>query len=213
MSSWSDSLLRSAQFWMFYLSIGVPLLGVLAGGFCAIVKDRAEHEIIRRQEIAGASKEGLEAERRQAIEGDLRAQLEQANQRARELAERPATEGQTPPRSITAAQRAKFIDLLEFSPKGPVRVNVMSGVDAETTAYARQIHEMVASAGYEAGDAIGVKAGGQIPEGVFMVVGHTKHPFAGAMQQAFSMIGINATGLIDDSIPGDEVRVEVGQKP
>jgi hypothetical protein len=207
MTSWSDGLLRSVQFWTLYLGIGLPLLGVLAGSFCVIVKSRADQEINRRETIASARVDLLAQQLQKKTEDDLRAQLDQANQRAKELESRQGS------RVITPEQRAKFIELVEFSPRGRVSVTIKRGVDPATVAYAKQIREMVGAAGYDVGADVNIASGGQIPTGVFMVVGNEKHPFAGAIQHALGDIGISATGLVDDSIAEDEVRIEVGVKP
>jgi hypothetical protein len=207
MSSWSDGFLRGAQFWLLYLGIGLPLLGALAGGFCVLLKDRAGAELGRRELAGRVQIEQRAAEVRRRADGDLRAQLDQAAQRVRAL------ERQANTRVITPEHRAMFIEALEFSPRGKVSVNVTAGVDSEAVAYAEQIREMIAAAGYDTGAVVHVEATKQIPAGVFMVVHDAKHPFAGALQQALGKIGLNATGLVDESVPGEEVRVEVGVKP
>ena len=207
MSAWSDGFLRGAQVWLFYLGIGLPLLGALAGGFCVLLKERAGAELGRRDSIARVQTEQRAAEVRRQADDELRGRIDQAAQRARAL------EQQLHTRVITPAQRAKFIDALEFSPKGKVSVNVTAGVDAGTIAYAEQIREMIAAAGFDAGAVVNVGTTKQIPAGLFMIVSDLKHPFAGALQQAFSQIEVHATGLVDEAVPGEEVRVEVGIKP
>ena len=206
MNAWSDGLLRSMQFWMLWLGIGLPLLGALAGGFCAFLKLHADEEIQRRGAVAAAAQVESERQQRDKTVSQLREQLDQAGKQAAALELQKH-------RRITMEERAKFIAQLEFAAKGKVQVRINSGVDAETFAFANQLHEMVAVAGYDDGAAVEVGSGGQVPQGVFMTVGHEHHPFAGAIQQALAGIGIGATGLIDNSIPGDEVRIDVGTKP
>jgi hypothetical protein len=207
MNSWSDGFLRGAQVWLFYLGIGLPLLGALAGGFCVLLKDRAGAELGRRESLVRTQTEQRAAELRLRVDYDLRAQLDQAKQRLRSMEQQQNT------RAITPAQREKFLDAMEFSPRGKVSVNVTAGVDAGTVAYADQIREMIAAAGFDAGAVVNVGTTKQIPAGIFMIVSDPKHPFAGALQQALGQIGVHATGLVDESVPGEEVRVEVGIKP
>ncbi len=160
----------------------------------------------RRQDVARAAQIESELRQRDQAESVLRAQLEQAGKAAAQL------EQQTH-RRITPDERSKFIDDLEFSPKGKVRVHVNQAADAETLGFADQIRELVTAAGYDAGPTLDLGPGEQIPPGVFMSVKHGHHPFAGALQQAFGTIGVNATGVIDFHIEGDEVRIDVGKKP
>jgi hypothetical protein len=192
---------------MFCLGIILPLLGALAGGLCVVVKSRADHEINQRQLTAASKTSAKELDAREKADADLRARADQATRRAQELETKLNT------RQITPEQRSKFVDLVEFADKGKVTVCVTEGVDSATMEYANQIREMLNAGGYQSGDTVKVEPGRQIPAGLFMLVKHQHHPFAGAIQQAFVAIEISATGLIDESVPDGEVQIDVGVKP
>ena len=207
----SDSTLGSWSFWL-------QVLGI-AGALGVVVSLVGMHlvsvEISGRASRAVAPVEPLVA----SITGD---QMVAAPARAEEKA--PVAEKAPPKvaialskpvtREITEAQRTAFIDELSDSPKAPLPVIVCED-DPEIRAYADQIRVMLVLAGYDSGAAVKMNPTTSVsPVGVTIVV---KDParaprLAGAIQNAFSSIGIVALGAKDDDFDKDQVAVVVGRK-
>lgn len=119
-----------------------------------------------------------------------------------------------PPREITETQRSAFVSELIDAPKRPLQV-ITYDRDPEIQSYADQIRVMLVLAGYNCGTEVRVSpAPSTPPAGVLIVV---KNParapsFAGAIQNAFKAVGIDALGAKDDDFADDQVAVVVGKR-
>ena len=138
------------------------------------------------------------------------AAIEEARSLAKKLEERQT------PRSISVEQRKKFIEALAAVPKGKIAVHSFMNADPGTIQYANQVRELVIAAGFDSGVMVGMSlGGGPIPVGAGIAVKdpNAPPPFAVAVQQAFADAQIPLQGLVDPSLPPDEVRVIIGLKP
>lgn len=119
------------------------------------------------------------------------------------------------PRTVTLEQRAAFLAAVAAIPKGKLGVYSFMNADPGTVQYANQIREMVVAAGFDSGIMVGMSMGGSLPVGAAIAVHSeaSQPPFAGPVQHAFKVAGIPLAGIVDLSLPVDEVRVIVGLKP
>jgi hypothetical protein len=125
---------------------------------------------------------------------------------------KPATPAAPPPREITEEQRRAFIAALDDAPKRPLQVVISGENDPETQAYADQIRVMLVLAGYNCGPAVTTNSTPLSAQGVLIIVRDPARAptFAGAIQNAFKAIGVEALGAKDANFQSGQVVVFVG---
>jgi hypothetical protein len=126
-------------------------------------------------------------------------------------------EARTEPRTINPDQRKALIDRLTLCPKGKVFV-MASVLDAEATAYAEQIEDVLKSSGFEVVRPSGfsndsILANSQT--GIHIVVKNLSHPpsYAPFIQRAFNDSGIPLDGSWagDSNFETNRVEIAIGQ--
>jgi hypothetical protein len=191
MTSFSDPFLSSLNTWLQWIAI----IGTSFGLLSAVGLFFVTSELSSRQEKRLAA-----------------AQQDASN--AHKLADSVQTRLQ--PRAVTQEQRAKFLAAVKDIPKGKLSVYSFMNADPGTIQYANQIRDMIVAAGFESGVMVGMSmGGGPIPVGAAIAVKDdaSQPPFAGPVQRALSDAGIPLSGIVDPSLPADEVKIIVGLKP
>lgn len=159
---------------------------------------RAHADVIDlKQQLASATHAAAEAQK-EAMEAKL--------QNAKPV----ATSG----RQITAENCGLFINYVRTVLKGKIILEANSS-DAEAINYARQMADMLKSAGYDLDERFGSPTLlGQPPVGVQMRIRSMDEqpPYAGTLQSGLEFIGIGTSGSLDDTA-ADVVIVYVGTKP
>jgi hypothetical protein len=120
------------------------------------------------------------------------------------------------PRTLTAQDQERFINLMQNVPKGRVSVCVNMTCGEEIQNYAGQIKEMIGKAGYDVGRGLAMtQPTGQVPKGIGIgLKDFNKQPsFAGQLQQSLKQINIVALPYVDSRIDENTVSVFVGAKP
>ncbi len=117
-------------------------------------------------------------------------------------------------RQVTVENCGLFINFVKTAPKGRVVVEAISS-NEEASQFAKQISDMVKSAGYDVTENFGsATLLGDQPVGVQMKIRSMEEQpaYAGSLQRGLEFIGINTTGALDASA-GDEVVLYIGSKP
>jgi hypothetical protein len=118
-------------------------------------------------------------------------------------------------REITDENRTKFKAFVANAPKGHIEVGSLAS-DAEGANFARQISDMLKDAGYAVTDNFGsLMPFGQPPVGVSIELKSTENEptWAAPLQNAFTAIGIDAGGRLNEALEESTVLVFVGCKP
>jgi len=160
--------------------------------------------------VFGFQESKLRARAQETQRQKTEAAIDDARTRARNAEERLT------PRSVSQSQRAKFIEAVKNVPKGKLSVYSFMSADPGTIQYANQVRDMVVAAGFDSGIMVGMSiGGGQIPVGAAIAVKDAKSQpaFAGDVQRAFAEAGIPLGGMIDATVPTDEVKIVIGLKP
>ena len=168
-------------------------------------------------------------ERAQTLEHDnltLRTQIATLEERAQQLllqtekeARRRAEaelklagiQAHEPPRSLTAKQVSHFVEALKERPKGTVDI-VCVWNNAEAMAFMKEIASLMKTAGWNVKNESRVVFKGT-PNGVIIATQSTNNPPAASLQKAFKFIGFPTHGVVNETVPADEVRLIIGYKP
>jgi hypothetical protein len=118
----------------------------------------------------------------------------------------------TRPRTISAEQRTRLIELLKDAPKGPVEVEHLVG-DSEGFGFAAQIAEVLRVSGWSTD--LNQRIPRRTPVGVEIWVhaARTAPPHAGVLQRAFGSVGIPFAGVEEADFAEGKVLILVGGKP
>jgi hypothetical protein len=119
------------------------------------------------------------------------------------------------PRTITAADRSKFISAVRDAPKGKVDI-WFAAADPEANAFAERLVSLLNEAGYQAKVGGGFMAAISPPlVGVIICIadGTNPPPLANPLRYAFKQVDIDTSGMIDKGLSKDELRIRVGPIP
>ena len=168
----------------------------------SIAESRSKQtELAEAQErLAGTQGELAEAQRKQAeAEGHLRLTLEDVHKRQQ-------------PRSLTAIERRKLIELLRGGAGSHIDIYSTIGVD-DGAAYAEQIAEVFRLAGWQTEGArqnnITVT---QIGINLFVNDAANAPPSAKILLNAFKDVGVNVRGVENKSFPAGTLTLWIGSK-
>lgn len=118
------------------------------------------------------------------------------------------------PQLITFEDSAeqKFIQFLSNKPKGDFTIKCISGDDGSFR-YAKEIEKLLIAAGYKS-NGIAQTVFRTPPKGVSIIVKgiNSAPPYAGAIQKAFELIGIDAPAEVNAYYPENTLTIVVGQK-
>ncbi|MCX8104846.1 MAG: hypothetical protein N3D80_03105 [Ignavibacterium album] len=118
------------------------------------------------------------------------------------------------PQVITFENSAeqKFIQFLSNKPKGDFTIKCISG-DEGSFRYAKEIEKLLIAAGYKS-NGIAQTVFRTPPKGVSIIVKgiNSAPPYAGAIQKAFELIGIDAPAEVNAYYPENTLTLVVGQK-
>ncbi len=118
------------------------------------------------------------------------------------------------PQLITFEDSAeqKFIQFLSNKPKGDFTIKCISGDDGSFR-YAKEIEKLLIAAGYKS-NGIAQTVFRTPPRGVSIIVKgiNSAPPYAGAIQKAFELIGIDAPAEVNAYYPENTLTIVVGQK-
>lgn len=118
------------------------------------------------------------------------------------------------PQVITFENSAeqKFIQFLSNKPKGDFTIKCISG-DEGSFRYAKDIEKLLIAAGYKS-NGIAQTVFRTPPKGVSIIVKgiNSAPPYAGAVQKAFELIGIDAPAEVNAYYPENTLTIVVGQK-
>ena len=214
MHTWTDSFLEHFSAWSQIIGLCLLLL-TLAAGYAVYATQK---ELTRRaRENERSAKAAEESKTKTLIETEGR--LAQAQKAADDAsAQVKQLEEKQRQRVITAAQKAAFITATAHTPKGPIAVEILLG-GPECLAYADQIREMVAAAGFESGAKVGQGlAGPPSAQGIIMWArdGSKLPPFTGDVLNALVAIGLDLQTHADPNnqhIPEKGLLITVGTKP
>lgn len=106
----------------------------------------------------------------------------------------------------------KFIQFLSNKPKGDFTIKCISG-DEGSFKYAKEIEKLLIAAGYKS-NGIAQTVFRTPPRGVSIIVKgiNSAPPYAGAIQKAFELIGIDAPAEVNAYYPENTLTIVVGQK-
>lgn len=116
------------------------------------------------------------------------------------------------PRSLSPSQRVKIIEALSAAPTGIVKIEATS--DTEALNYASQFRSLLENAGWTVGRIEPTMM--TIPhDGVFIFIKDVKTapPFAGTLQNALKVAGVEADGKEMAKMQDNAVVLHVGKKP
>ncbi len=123
-------------------------------------------------------------------------------------------EPKTQPQVVTFENSAeqKFIQFLSNKPKGDFTIKCISG-DEGSFRYAKDIEKLLIAAGYKS-NGIAQTVFRTPPKGVSIIVKgiNSAPPYAGAIQKAFELIGIDAPAEVNAYYPENTLTIVVGQK-
>ncbi len=204
-AGFSDSSLSSWTFWLQCVGIAGALLVILALVGMHLVSTEVSARSHRTTAVYPAA----------AVPVEQSSAPGPATALAEKVLPGPAitaTPAAPAPREITEEQRRTFIAALDDAPKRPLQVVVSEQNDAETRAYADQIRVMLVLSGYNCGPAVSTNSTPLSAKGVLIIVQDPARAptFAGAIQNAFKAIGIEALGAKDANFQDSQVVVFVG---
>lgn len=106
----------------------------------------------------------------------------------------------------------KFIQFLANKPKGDFTIKCISGDDGSFR-YAKDIEKLLVAAGYKS-NGIAQTVFRTPPKGVSIIVKgiNSAPPYAGAIQKAFELIGIDAPAEVNAYYPENTLTLVVGQR-
>jgi len=169
------------------------------------IRARADAEVAEaKAEVAAANKQVVEAKAAAATAEKELANAQQAG------GAKPAIAG----RQVTVENCGLFINFVKTVSKGRVEVQAISS-NPEATQFAKQICDMLKSAGYDAVENFGsTTLLGEQPVGVQMKIRSMDDQpmYAGALQRGLEFVGIATSGALDVAA-GDSVIIFVGSKP
>ena len=124
-----------------------------------------------------------------------------------------STQQKLSPRSFSKEQKLKLEEFLSTQPKGNnVDITCILG-DGESLLFAKEIDTILKKIGWTTrGVSQAVFTGS--PQGIILVVKSEAEapPYALSLQQAFSIIGIQSLGEINNSLQEQELKIIVGHK-
>jgi len=204
----SDSTLGSWSFWLQVLGIAAAIGVVISLLGMHLVSAEISARAARMTAPAPVEHLAASISGTQMVSAPVRAAEKAAPPKVAIALSKPAA------REITEAQRTAFINELDGAPKRALPV-VIFDQDPEVRSYADQIRVMLVLAGYDCGPEVKTDPSSSVsPVGLMIVV---KDParapsFAGAIQNAFKAIGIDALGAKDDDFGKDQAAVVVGRR-
>lgn len=138
--------------------------------------------------------------------------IEKTEPETRKITEKE--EQPTQPTVVTFENSAeqKFIQFLSNKPKGDFTIKCISGDDGSFR-YAKDIEKLLIAAGYKS-NGIAQTVFRTPPKGVSIIVKgiNSAPPYAGAIQKAFELIGIDAPAEVNAYYPENTLTIVVGQK-
>jgi len=170
----------------------------------AETRSRQSELAVEQQKLAETQKQLAEAEQKRA-EAQLTLEKTLDEVRRRQS-----------PRTLTAEQRSKLIEILKENQKGEIEITCVMG-DGEGYAFATEIDGLLKAAGWTiigGGVSQAVYSGGN-PKGAGIIVRSQESApnYAIILQQAFSEVGYPIAGAIDSSLPEGKVKLLIGNKP
>lgn len=170
----------------------------------AQTRSRQSELAVEQQKLAETQKQLAEAEQKRAeAQLTLEKTLEEVRRRQK-------------PRTLSAEQRSKLIEILKANQKGEVEITCVMG-DGEGYAFATEIDGLLKTAGWTitgGGVTQAVYNGGN-PKGAGIIIHsqETAPPYAAILQQAFNDVGYPIAGALDSSVPEGKIKFIIGNKP
>lgn len=115
------------------------------------------------------------------------------------------------PRTLTAEQRVRLLEILKHSPKGAFNISWVAN-NPETLRFADQLASVLKEAGWTLKETSGA-LDSNVPVGLLIRVQNPQTSRAVALQQALNEVGFPADGQIIPQLPEQTVLLFIGVKP